>query len=238
MRSAPRERFSRVDRRTELMAALDRIGVRRDRPVLALIGGAAGVTADVLFAVDAMMRETVVPLLAELDAAVVYGATDSGVMRAVGQAHFAARGRFPLVGVAAADLVAAPGFGSEPLEPNRTHLILVPGLKWGDESPWLAATAAAIAGDRPSVTLVVNGGAITYADIEESLRGARPVVVVAGTGRAADEIAAAASGRHADPRAAAVAASPLTRVVDVLDPTALAGTIGSILAGRPSTAWA
>ncbi|CRK59116.1 hypothetical protein [Alloactinosynnema sp. L-07] len=232
MRGASSKRFVRVGRSAELGDAIDQLGIRRDRPVLVLVGGAAGVTAEELLAVDLMLRETVVPLLSELDAAVVYGATDSGVMRAVGRARFAADARFPLVGVAATGTVAAPGMGAEPLDPHHTHLILVPGQTWGDESPWLAAAAEAIARDRPSVTLVINGGAITYADIDASLLADRPVVVVAGTGRAADEIAAAAAGLPADPRAALAAAAPLTRIVDLALPAVVARTIESFLAGR------
>lgn len=62
-----------------------------------------------------------VGLLDELDAVVVDGGTDIGVMRAVGRARAAEGGRFPLIGVAAEVAVDEVAF-----EPNHTRLVLVP----------------------------------------------------------------------------------------------------------------
>ena len=76
-------------------------------------------------------------------------------------------------------------------EPHHTHLVLVPGTSWGDESPWLTHVADALADGRGSVTVVINGGDITYADAAASIDRGRPVVVLAGTGRTADAIAGA-----------------------------------------------
>ena len=78
---------------------------------------------------------------------------------------------------------------------------------------WLSRVATAIAAGQPSLTLVINGGQITYDDIGRSLRAGRPVIILAGTGRAADTIAAAARGDIADPKAAQAAAAPGTRIV-------------------------
>ena len=111
-------------------------------------------------------------------------------------------------------------------------MILVPGQTWGDESPWLSLVATAIADGQPSVTLVVNGGQITYDDIEHSLQADRPVIILAGTGRAADTIAAAARGDTEDPKAARAAAAPGTQIVSLDDPQALYAAIESILAPR------
>ena len=164
----------------------------------------------------------------------VDGGTDSGVMQVMGQARDSAGASFPLIGVAAEGTVIVPGAPPAPdaaaLEPHHTQVILVPGDTWGDESPWLSSVATAIADSRPSLTLVVNGGQITYDDIEHSLQAGRPVIVLAGTGRTADAIAAAAHGRAEDPRAARVAASPGTRIASLDDPESLYAAIGSVLA--------
>ena len=70
----------------------------------------------------------------------------------------------PLVGVIVRALAALPGEAAAddaaPPEPNHTHLVLVPGSSWGDEAPWIARLASAIAGGRPSVTVLLNGGEI------------------------------------------------------------------------------
>ena len=116
------------------------------------------------------------------------------------------------------------------LEPHHTQVILVPGDTWGDESPWLSRVATAIADGQPSLTLVVNGGQITYDDIEHSFQADRPVIVLAGTGRTADAIASAARDPATDPRAARIAASPRTQIVPLSDGQALYRAVRSILA--------
>ncbi|RKT56283.1 hypothetical protein [Saccharothrix australiensis] len=172
----------------------------RERPVLVLVGGADGMAAEPLAALGAALAD-LVPVLDELGAVVVDGGTDTGVMRAAGRARAAAGGRFPLIGVVADGVTAT-------YEPNHTDLVLVPGDRWGAEAPWLADVAGVVAGSRPSVTVLANGGGIAYEDAALSLARGRRLVVVRGTGRTADAIA----GR-AGPRAARIAASPLTAVV-------------------------
>lgn len=220
----------RVASFTRLASALDDLGVRRGRPVVVLVGGAAGMSEDDTALAGGMLRDAVFPLLNRLGAAVVDGGTDSGVMRLAGRARDAVGGRFPLVGVVAA---GAMKDDDVPLEPYHTHVLLVPGASWGDESPWLAGVASVIAGDRPSVTLVVNGGSITYDDIANSLDAGRPIVVVAGTGRTADAVADASAGRTSNPRAESVAASPLTTVVDLADGPAITAALTEALTVAP-----
>ncbi len=225
--------FARVARPADLSAALQALGIAVHRPVLVLVGGAGGMMADHLAAMAKAM-ERIAPALDRWGAAVVDGGTDSGVMRVMSQARDSAGASFPLIGVAAEGTVTVPGTLPAPdavaLEPHHTHVILVPGDAWGDESPWLSRVATAIADGRPSLTLVVNGGQITYDDIEHSLQAGRPVIILAGTGRTADTIAAAAHGYAEDPRAAQVAASPGTKIVSGSDPEALCAAIGSVLA--------
>ncbi|MGY1670311.1 hypothetical protein [Geodermatophilus sp. SYSU D00710] len=217
------------------------MGITRGRPVLVLVGGAAGMDETGLRLVEEVFRSAVIPVLVSCRGAVVDGGTDAGIMRAIGRARSAGGGGFPLVGVAAEGTVAV-GNGDQPaggdtaeLEPHHTHVILVPGSSWGDESPWLAAVASAVAGEEASATLVVNGGEITYTDVEQSLAAGRPVLVLAGTGRAADAIAAAAEeDKTAGSRASRIAASPLTRIEEVTDPDSLRRSLQAVL-GRSSS---
>ncbi|MFE2754203.1 hypothetical protein ACFXGA_19625 [Actinosynnema sp. NPDC059335] len=183
-------------------AELRRIGLPLGRPVLVLVGGAGGMGGADQEALVAVLRG-LVPVLDECGAVVVDGGTDVGVMRAVGRARAAAHGAFPLIGVAAEVAVDVAAF-----EPNHTHLVLVPGGAWGDESPWLADVADLVAGPLPSLTVLVNGGPITFDDAEHSLGRNRPLVVLRGSGRTADAIA-----ESADERSTAIATSPLTTVL-------------------------
>ncbi|MDQ2706915.1 MAG: hypothetical protein M3Z25_04460 [Actinomycetota bacterium] len=101
--------------------------------------------------VEVVLRAAVFPVVSCYGAAVVDGGTDSGVMRALGQAHAHADSRFPLIGVAVERMVDIPGqpepavAESAVIEPHHTHIVLVPGISWGDESPWLHDVASVIA---------------------------------------------------------------------------------------------
>jgi hypothetical protein len=108
-------------------------------------------------------------------------------------------------------------------------VVLVPG----DESPWLDRVATAIAAGRPSATLLVNGGSITYDDVERSLASRRPVLVLAGTGRAADEVTLARAGGSVDPRARRIAGSALVSVLDVDKPGTITDALLAVIGGRP-----
>ena len=191
------EQSVRVDDVGDLAQALDRLGVRRDRPVLVLVGGAGGMTPEHMDLFRGLLAD-LLPMLLDRGVAVVDGGTDSGVMKVMG----GLKGDLTLVGVA-----AEGALGDVALEPNHIH-VLVPGDQWGDESPWIAEVASVIAGPRPSATLLVNGGEIAYADVTESIERQRTVVVLSGTGRTADAIAAASGDR-----AVSVASSPFTQVV-------------------------
>ena len=167
----------------------------------------------------------------------VTGSIVSGVMRLIGRERSASGGRFPLVGVAVEETVVVPGAGPRSpdaveLEPHHTLFLLVPGTKWGDEVRWIADVARVVAGSRSSVTVLVNGGQIAYADTAASLGSGRPVVVLAGSGRAADAIARARTGGGGDHRAAEIAASPSTRVADVGEAGAVVAAIEALEVGR------
>ena len=207
----------RVEGWSDLPDAIAELGLTRSMPTLVSVGAAAALSGD--------DSERLEPLFAELTAlaerqgaAVVDGGTDRGVMRLLGRARALGHG-FPLVGVAVAELVAPtayePDDGRCPLEPNHTHAVLVPGEAWGDEVPWLARVATIIADGAPSVTVLVNGGDITYADAEASIAEGRPVLVAAGSGGTADVVAAAARGESSDERAQALVDGDLVRTVDL-----------------------
>jgi SLOG in TRPM, prokaryote len=92
--------------------------------------------------------------------------------------------------------------------------------------------ATELAGGWPSVTVLVNGGEISYTDVACSLHAGRPVLAVAGSGRTADEVASAVRGGPADEQAVQLAASGLVEVVDADDLAALDRAVAARL-GRP-----
>jgi TRPM family ion channel len=202
----------------DVAPAVDRLGLRGQRLVMVVVGGAAGLGELDKERLFTLFGHALLPVVTSRRAVVVDGGTDSGVMQLLGRARAAAGASFPLVGVAAEKKVILPGDGAEPgdrapLERNHSHFVLVPGSSWGDESPWLSWVATEIAGSAPSVTVLINGGEIAFQDVAHSLEAHRPVLVIAGSGRTADRIAAAVYDHHADEQAAQLAGSPLVAAV-------------------------
>ena len=228
----------RVSTLGDLPQLLETAGLSRG-PVLVLVGGAGGLEATDEAQLMSLIREHVLPVVERAGATVVDGGTDSGVMKAMGNARAEAGATFELVGVAAVGTVPEPGDVPEHVartrvEPQHTHIALVPGDTWGDESAWLSEVASVLSTGYPSVTLLLNGGDIAYTDVRHSLAAGRPVVVVAGSGRTADAIAAAADGSSGEPRATRIAASPLVRVVPLDSPRTVSAALSEVLAGTTS----
>jgi len=169
-----------------------------DRPVIVLIGGHilpehANITLQAI--------EVIAKIAELLDAALICGGTDVGVMSAIGKSRGRNGYQFPLIGIAPEGSVTwpegprnsglfLPGNEREQLEPHHSHFILVPGNEFGDETKWIVRAATMIAAGRnKSVTVLANGGKVSQRDVEEGLSVNRPLIVLAGTGRLADEIA-------------------------------------------------
>jgi TRPM family ion channel len=206
-----------LDRPSALATAVEQLELRPPLPTLVVVGGADLIGRAALDRLRAFAYD-VIGIAERVGAAVVDGGTDTGVMRLFGEAR--ARGRsVPLIGVVVASLAAEPG--TKPggrqwaLEPNHSHVLLVPGEKWGDEVPWLAGLASTLAGEAPSVTVLVDGGEITYADAAASVSAGRRVLAITGSGRTADALAAAVRGEPSEEPARALAASGLVHAVDL-----------------------
>ncbi len=216
-----------VDSTAALPLALSGMGLGEPRPTILLLGGASGLQQAELEMLRPLFEGTLAPLAQKLGTYVVDGGTDAGVMLLMGQARAVARGDFPLVGVAAVGTVAFPDspidppcrWGDEkssncwPLEPHHTHFVLVAGFRWGDESPWLTRAAQALRKGAPSVSVLVNGGETSWEDVSHSVNAGCPVVVIAGTGRVADALAAALAGKPTEERAELLAASGLLQAI-------------------------
>jgi SLOG in TRPM, prokaryote len=225
----------RVADPADLDKALRDNAVQTEHPVLACVGGAAGVGEDDLAALAELLTVHVIPEVERRSTTIVDGGTDAGIMRLIGRARAASAASFQLVGVVAAGTVRLPDSPPPQLEdaadvePNHTHIVVVPGDAWGDESPWLSDVADKLAGGMHSATLVVNGGSITLDDALTSVRAQRPVIVLADSGRAADEIAGVRMGQSARESAQAIADSPLTTIVSMRDPALVLAAIADVL---------
>ena len=183
--------------RSELAQAISELGLKDQYPVIVLIGGEV---EDKQVDITRRAIEMISRIAEDIQAAVICGGTDMGVMAEIGQIRSRESYKFPLIGVAPEELVSWPGgqrdtkvlwWGKErwPLESHYSHFILVPGEQFGDESPWIVDAATLLSKGRHSVTLLINGGEVSRKDIELSLENGRRVIVLSRTGRLADELA-------------------------------------------------
>jgi hypothetical protein len=170
----------------EIHRALTELHIPYPKPTIVLVGGAGGIGF-----LDKFPMKKAVGIVAQLaeetGCVVLDGGTRAGIMTEIGVQRKKHGYTFPLVGVVF-DALLMKEEPSSILDPNHTHFLLIPGSDWGDESAWISKIATVVAGDRKSVTILVNGGKISRSDVEYSLMEKRPTFVMRGTGRLADEI--------------------------------------------------
>jgi len=181
---------------TELGQALSELHLNESYPVIVLIGGQIDAAqADI----TRQAIQTISRIAQDINALVICGGTDMGIMAEIGQIHSKRGYTFPLLGITPEDLVTWKDGPSSTkflwwgkqrwqLEPHYTHFILVPGNKFGDESPWIVATATLLSKGHRSVTVLINRGEVSKKDIDLSLKDGRPVIALSRTGRLADEL--------------------------------------------------
>jgi hypothetical protein len=219
----------------DLRRLLASSGLETGRPVVVLIGGAAKLGADTVGGLEEIVREGVLATAEALGATVIDGGTDSGVMALAGRAHRELGATVPLVGVAPIGRVTAPGLegatGSTPLEPNHSHVVLAPGDEWGAELPWMLEAARITSAGKPTVAVLVDGGPLALTEATKCLAQGWPLITIAGSGRAADDLAAFGRGASG----AALGGAPATAIhVTELSagPAPLASLLRSLLEVR------
>jgi hypothetical protein len=184
------------DERSDLAQAISELGLKDQHPVIVLIGGGID-KREALLTRQAIL--SVSKIAESMNAVIVCGGTNMGVMAEIGQMRWRKSYHYPLVGVAPEALVTWPGgprstkflwWGEKrwQLEPHYSHFILVPGSQFGDESPWIVDTATILSKGNRSVTVLINGGEVSRKDIELSLEQGRHVIALSRTGRLADEL--------------------------------------------------
>lgn len=135
----------------------------------------------------------------ERGAIIVDGGTESGVMQMVGEVRKRLKYSFSLIGVSPAGKIAFPGYANKAaeatLEDSHTHFVLVDGTDWGHETHTIINLTQALCANnaKPSVGILINGGRIALHEIYlASTRENRlPIIVLEGSGRAADEVSTA-----------------------------------------------
>ncbi len=185
--------------------SLDALGLTPPTPSMVVIGGASLMSMQSRDRVAQLFIKVLAPIAETYNITVFDGGTDAGVIQMMGQARQHIGGSFNLVGVAPKAKVNLPGhilnFAIDiehgeltDLEEHHTHFALIPGLNWGNESPWLANCAAILAAQSPSITILINGGKVSLSDLKLNLSVGQQTIIIAGSGRLADDIANTING--------------------------------------------
>ncbi|HTE89769.1 MAG TPA: hypothetical protein VK639_12480, partial [Terriglobales bacterium] len=183
-----------ASRGTPMAALIKSLGISQPKNLILLIGGADKLDEKLTSRLTQLFSRGIARAAADAEALIIDGGTQAGVMQIMGQS-IADRGRkSSLLGVAPAGTVTYPGgptiagTDSAPLDPNHSHFILADGKEWGSETEMLFEVAAAF--DVPVLAILVNGGGIAKDELLQSVRRSWPVIVIKGSGRLADQVAA------------------------------------------------
>lgn len=139
------------------------------------------------------------------------GGTKAGIMEAAGTARVAARHPFPLIGVAPApEITLTDEPGKTPIEPRHSHIVAVwnPAWEeqrrregwtpaagyWGSETDAMFEIFARLCNGDPSAAVIANGGSVTLQEIRGHLDANRRMLVLSGSGRAADAVISLIAG--------------------------------------------
>jgi hypothetical protein len=180
---------------------IQKLGLKTPNPVIFISGGASKMSDEDQRQTQMMIQE-IVDFAQSNGASVIDGGTESGIMKMLGDTRDASGGTFPLVGVSPLGRITYPGYQNPrqqaELEDNHSHFVLVDGDEWGDESMTIIRLTYALCGNgsAPAVGLLINGGKIAMQEIylaatRQGNRQPMPIIVLEGSGRAADEISTA-----------------------------------------------
>lgn len=196
-----------VQKDTPFQTIASQLDIQQPRPTLFITGGAANMSPD-----DVQMTEAIIDALVlfvnEVGAVMIDGGTTSGVMKMIGSAREKHGLKFDLIGVAPLGKIEYPGHinphAEAHLESNHSHFILIDGNEWGDESEIILGLTRAIADDGklPCAGILINGGNISRQEVylAATKEFKLPMLIVEGSGRAADEIANAFKTGRANQR--------------------------------------
>jgi hypothetical protein len=175
------------------LASLIRTIRDQAREFVFLSGGASGMSDEAQRQLMAMFGALAQLAQSGRQVAVGDGGTYAGIMRAAGDARSASRNAFLLIGVPPAKEI--PPRGKTPADPNHSHIVAVdnPAVAadqdaWGSETETMYWLFGRLADGRPSVTVVANGGGITLSEVAANVKAGRPMIVIEGSGRAADAL--------------------------------------------------
>lgn len=183
----------------EASLAAANLNLPEPHAVILIIGGADALDDKLKPELEELFSRGIARAAIDVNAVIIDGGTNSGVMSLVGQAVADRGRRTSLIGVAPKAKVTYPGGpeegsieGGAALDPNHSHFVLAEGADWGGEADLMFGLANGLSQTQniAVLTVLVNGGPIAKDEVLRSVRSQWPIVIIEGSGRLADEIAA------------------------------------------------
>lgn len=190
----------RVPSKTNPVDILAALGATEPAPVVVVTGTTAPLGPKLHNRLKELFSRGVARAALEAGALIVDGGTQAGVIELMGQG-VADRGRkTPLIGVAPESMAILPDAvltdaprDAARLDPNHSHFVLVDSDRWGGEVDTIYKLAQAASGGDEPVVNILAGGNPEGVSVEEALSAVRhgwPLVIIEGSGRLADRLAA------------------------------------------------
>ena len=136
---------------------------------------------------SAALRVAIEVLAGSPGPVIVSGGTDAGLFRLLGATVAEVGFPGPVIGVVPAGKITR--VNGTPLEPHHSHVLMVDADAWGGETSTMLEVCRALDGRGRVLALVAGGGTQTMVEIDGHRTDRRPVIILAGTGRLADDLA-------------------------------------------------
>ena len=166
---------------------LDQLDLPARTTTLVINGGTSDDPDFPITTITEALRAVIVELRLREGPVIISGGTDAGLFGLLGDVLGDLGLGGPVIGVVPAGKITRPN--GTPLEPHHTHVLLVDGAAWGDETPTMLALCRELDRRGPVVALIAGGGAQTMIEIDGHRVDHRPVIILTGTGRLADHLA-------------------------------------------------
>eukprot|EP00753_Platysulcus_tardus_P014507 PLAT4384.1.p1 GENE.PLAT4384.1~~PLAT4384.1.p1 ORF type:complete len:2093 (+),score=763.88 PLAT4384.1:756-6281(+) len=176
-------------------AVVDRLRLAPEA-VICCFGGASGLDPLLVPVLASALGKGVVQAARAGGALLITGGTDCGVMKMIGMEVALDATRLRLLGIVPKGLCTLPGEvppheEASPLEPHHTDFLLVHSSDWGGETEMMVdGVACHLSKQRPVICVAANGGGITVKEIWYAVKNGFPLVLIEGSGRSTDKLAA------------------------------------------------
>lgn len=160
---------------------------------LLVLSGGAGLMDEASSARMRSFFQTLAAIVKSQQLMVIDGGTSAGIMALMGEALFREGGSAIHIGVvpAKAEVDSEGKVAEDILEPHHSHFVLVETNEWGREVTAMYGLVEYFSKNAPSALLLINGGGLSLQEIQHGVRQGHIIVIFAGSGRLADELAQA-----------------------------------------------